>query len=77
MKNELDKQMIENEKNSEQIEELEKEKFSNTFCLENSSQASSTTDSPCKENEKDDFDSVKITDFFLQDLNFQLEFFPI
>ncbi len=76
MKNELDKQMIENEKNNEQIEELEKEKFSNSFSSENSSQATSTTDSPCKENDKDDFDSVKITDFFLQDLNFELEFFP-
>ena len=76
MKNELDKQMIENEKNNEQIEELEKEKFSNSFSSENSSQATSITDSPCKENDKDDFDSVKITDFFLQDLNFELEFFP-
>ena len=63
-------------------EENEKDKFSNSFSSENSSEATSVTDSPNKENnkenEKDEIDdSCKITDFFLQDLNFELDFFSI
>ena len=74
IKNELHQKM--NEKNNEIIEEEnEKEKFSNSFSSDNSSQATSTTDSPSKDNDKDDFDTYKITDFFLNDLNFELEFF--
>ena len=57
-------------------EEKEKDKFSNSFSSENSSEATSVTDSPNKDNEKDEFEySCKITDFFLQDLNFELDFF--
>ena len=60
------------------IEEKEKDKFSNSFSSENSSDATSITDSPNKEKEKDEFDySCKITDFFLQELNFELDFFSI
>ena len=59
-------------------EEKEKDKFSNSFSSENSSEATSVTDSPNKDNEKDEFDySCKITDFFLQDLNFELDFFSV
>ena len=64
-----------NKINEEEEDDKEKEKFSNSFSSENSSQATtSVNDSPIKENEKD-FDFSKITDFFLQDLNFELDFF--
>ncbi len=40
-----------------------------------SSQATSLTDSSIKDKEKEDFEFNKVTDFFLQDFNFELEFF--
>ena len=74
MKNDIDKTI--NEKNSQQIEEEEEnEKFSNSFSSENSSEATNMTDSPCKDNYKDDIDKNKIFDFFLKDLNFELDLF--
>ena len=40
-----------------------------------SSETTSLTDSPCKEDIKYKFENNKITDFFLMDLNFELDFF--
>ena len=84
MKKEIDENKI-NENKDEKLseikeinieEEKEKDKFSNSFSSENSSEATSVTDSPNKDNERDEFEySCKITDFFLQDLNFELDFF--
>ena len=76
----IDKNENENKNNAEinkieEEDEKEKEKMSNSFSSENSSQATtSMNDTPIKENEKD-FDYSKITDFFLQELNFELDFF--
>ena len=75
MKNELDQKWREINNEIIEEEENEKEKLSNSFSSDNSSQATSTTDSPSKEHDKDGFDTYKITDFFLKDLNFELEFF--
>ena len=61
----------EEEKNENKIVKL----TSNSFFSENSSETTSLTDSPCKENQNYEFENNKITDFFLKDLNFELDFF--
>jgi hypothetical protein len=59
----------------EKIEYIVGKLNNNSFFSENSSETTSLTDSPCKENKIYEFENNKITDFFLKDLNLELEFF--
>ena len=71
------------QKMKEEIENKnKKEELSNSFCSEKSSQASSITDSSNKEIEieleieKEEIDYNEVSDFFLKDINYELDFFP-
>jgi len=64
-----------NEEENKKENDKENDDLSNSFSSEVSSQATSLTDSSVKDKEKEDFEFNKVTDFFLQDFNFELEFF--
>ncbi len=63
------------EKNKPVEKEEQKDELSLSFSSEKSSEATSLNDSPNKEREKIEFDSFKINDFMLEELNFEFDFF--
>ena len=69
---------IEQNKIDEEKEELnKKDELSMSFSSEKSSEATSLTDSPYKEKEKLEFESDQVKKFLLEELNFEIDFFPI
>jgi hypothetical protein len=72
--NEIEKTKSDEEK-EEQKEENKKDELSLSFSSEKSSEATSLNDSPYKEKEKIEFESYKINDFMLEELNFEFDFF--
>ena len=60
---------------NEEENKKENDDLSNSFSSDMSSQETSLTDSSIKDKEKEDFEFNKVTDFFLQDFNFELDFF--
>ena len=76
-KNKVNKIIEQSEENEEEENIKNREKLSNSFSSENSSQETAVYDSASKESENDEalINKNKITDFLLQDLNFELNFF--
>ena len=66
---------IEKIKSNEEKEEDRRDELSLSFSSEKSSEATSLNDSPNKDCEKIEFDSFKINDFMLEELNFEFDFF--
>lgn len=72
--NEIEKSRSDEEK-EEHKEEYKKDELSISFSSEKSSEATSLNDSPNKDTEKIEFDSYKLNDFMVEELNFEFDFF--